>query len=194
MLYKNVDAAELAIDKRELSRRLSLPTELCVANDSRYQKLISSVTPSYAAERVPIRQAEGGVLIGNIFAKSEALMRVARGCEECFIMVCTLGLGVDKLIAKESHLSVTDAFFTDAMADALIEALCDHAEREICASLVACPRFSPGYSDLPLEVGRGIVKALGAEVRQGIKFTDSGMMIPRKSVSAIICIKDSAEE
>ena len=66
----------------------------------------------------------------------------------------------------------------------------DTAEREITKGSVCAPRFSPGYADLPLEVGREIVKRLGADVRLGIGFTESGLMIPRKSVSAIVCVRD----
>ena len=105
-------------------------------------------------------------------------------------MVCTLGHGVDRLMAKEQHLSVTDAFAIDAMADALIESLCDEAEKRICKGLRTVPRFSPGYADLPLGVGQRIVNLLGADMRLGIRFTESGLMIPKKSVSAIVCVKD----
>ena len=105
-------------------------------------------------------------------------------------MVATLGVGVDRLIAREQHLSVSDAFVIDAMADALIEALCDNAERRLTEGEAVVPRFSPGYADLPLGVGAEIVRLLGADVRLGISFTESGLMIPRKSVSAIVCIRD----
>ena len=194
MFYKTVDASALAVNTQELSRRLSSPNDMFHLDDERYKRLVLAASPSYAAERVAIKRTGEGVFIGNIYTNSAALRRVCSGCEECFVMTCTLGHGVDKLIAKESHLSVVDAFYIDALADALIESLCDLAERELCDSLTTRPRFSPGYSDLPLSVGQEIVKLLGSEIRQGIKFTDSEMMIPRKSVSAIICIQRSVEE
>lgn len=193
MFYKNVDVVKLKVDHRELSARLGAPTCDSFADDCRYAKLLTSVAPAYVAERVEIKKAERGLFIGDIYTDSEALLRVAQDSDECFIMVCTLGYGADKLINKESHISVSDAFFIDAVADALIEALCDFAEGELCEGLFTAPRFSPGYADLPLSVGKSIVSRLGAETRLGIKFSEGGMMIPGKSVSAIVCIKHHKE-
>jgi cobalamin-dependent methionine synthase I len=139
---------------------------------------------------LPIWRENGEIFIGDIRIDGDAFAAVADGSSECFVMVCTLGMGVDRLIAKEQHLSVSDAFFIDAVADAMIEALCDAAERDFTDGLNTSPRFSPGYADLPLEVGKSIVGLLGADRRLGITFSESGLMIPRKSVSAIVCIKD----
>ena len=189
MLYKNVRADILVIDERELSRRLDAPDVKEYIGMPQWSRLLNVLDPSYSAERVPIKRSDDGVYIGECFTASSGFRKAAEGADECYVMACTLGLGVDKLIAKEQNVSVYGAFVTDAMADALIEALADLAEREICEGLITTPRFSPGYSDLELTVGRDIVALLGAGVRQGIRFTESGLMVPRKSITAIIPIK-----
>lgn len=190
MLIKNVDARELVLDDRELRKRLSSGGRVDYMGDERYLRLVDAASCSYACERLPITRRDGEIYVGSIRASGNAFAKVSFGCGECFVLVATLGIGTDRLIAKEQHLSVSDAFFIDAMADAMTEALCDAAERDICAGLDVLPRFSPGYADLPLEMGRELVKLLGADVRLGISFSESGLMIPRKSVSAIICIKE----
>ena len=190
MLFKNVNARELELDERELERRLSSGGRVEYKDDNRYLRLASAASCAYLAQRLPISRRDGEMLIGDIPVVSKALAKVARGCSECFVMVCTLGMGVDRLIAREQYTSVSDAFVIDAMADAMIESLCDAAERDITTGLVTVPRFSPGYADLPLNVGRNIVRLLCADTRLGISFSESGLMIPRKSVSAIVCIRD----
>ena len=189
MLQRGIEAKELRLDSRELSCRLMSDGQFDVYSHPGYERLISVATPMYIAYRAPIKRADGGIYIGEIFTDSRAFLKVAEDAEECFLLVCTLGLGVDHLISRESHISVSQAFITDAVADAMVEALCDAAENEICQGLTTCPRFSPGYSDLPLSIGKEIVKLVGADKRLGIRFTESEMMIPRKSVSAITCIK-----
>jgi cobalamin-dependent methionine synthase I len=76
------------------------------------------------------------------------------------------------------------------MADALVEALCDLAEREICAGLKTRPRFSPGYGDLELSLGEELVALTDADKLLRIRMTESGLMVPKKSVNALIVIKD----
>ncbi len=50
-------------------------------------------------------------------------------------------------------------------------------------------RFSPGYGDLPLAFQRQLLDALQADRRIGIGLTDTLLMTPSKSVSAIIGIR-----
>lgn len=194
MIYKSIDASELGIDERELAVRLSSPNTRSVLNSVHYDKLLKASSPAYVAERVSITVAQNGIFIGGIYTESKAIMKALKDSDECFIMVCTLGLGVDKLIAKEALTSVYDAFVIDAMADAAIEAACDFAERDMCGGCEILPRFSPGYADLPLTIGCEIVRLLRADTHLGIRFTDSGMMIPGKSVSAIVGIKRPEKE
>ena len=47
-------------------------------------------------------------------------------------------------------------------------------------------RFSPGYGDLPLETQRPLLQILDSGRRAGIVLSDTMLMIPSKSVSAII--------
>ena len=63
-------------------------------------------------------------------------------------------------------------------------------ERKITHGLAAHGRFSPGYADFELGIGREIISLTGAERVLGIKLTESGLMVPKKSVNAIIVIKN----
>lgn len=113
-------------------------------------------------------------------------------CSKAFVLIATLGPGVDLLIRKTQLQSMREAVAVDAAASACLEEYCD----EICAKLAESNsitmRFSPGYGDYPIEVQPQLLAFCGAEK---IGLTCSGyMMIPTKSVSAIIGIKDENYE
>ena len=104
------------------------------------------------------------------------------------MLVATLGIGVDRLILKTSKLSAKESFIIDAMADALIEALCDYAQKEIGESLTIGGRFSPGYADLPLSHQPSLIQFLDAGRRLGIFLGKSYLMSPSKSITAICAL------
>ncbi len=191
MINRNVNARELELDGRELAARLGVPYGAeSGAYRELYDELIAVAKPAYAATRVKLNREMGGITIGNATSGSTALMKLFEGSSSCLALVATLGVGVDRLILKTAQLSASRAFIIDAMADALIEALCDLAEREICDGLDTRPRFSPGYGDLELSLGKELVALSGADKTLGIRMTESGLMVPKKSVNALIVIKD----
>ena len=51
-------------------------------------------------------------------------------------------------------------------------------------------RFSPGYGDLPLAMQQDVMEALDCGRTVGITLTDSLLMTPSKSVTAIIGMKE----
>ena len=191
MTYASVDPRELRIDRRELCARLGTPLGAEIDGyDRLYEMLLSCTKPAYSAAYVSLSRQNGAIQLGNIKTDSKALAEVCRYSDECVLMAATLGIGVDRLLMRVANLSVSDAFIIDAMADALIEALCDKAEMTLLGDKEHAPRFSPGYADLPLLVGKDILVATDAERTLGIKLSESGLMIPRKSVNAIIAIKN----
>lgn len=191
MIYRNVDARELRLDSRELAARLGTPFggnsyELAGA----YDELVKAANPAYVAIRVKLNRENGGISIGKALSKSASLLKISEGASSCFILVASLGVGVDRLILKKAGISPSEAFIIDAMSDALVESLCDLAESQICEGLVTKPRFSPGYGDLELSLGKDLVAITGADKMLGIRMSESGLMIPKKSVNALIVIKD----
>lgn len=190
MDYKNIDPRILKINTNELCARLAIPLQCDFDFSELYERLVSEAKPAYVTKRVELIRENGEIRIGGIKTSSKALWRFSSGASGYILLVATLGIGVDRLILKTSKLSAKESFIIDAMADALIEALCDYAQKEIgeCSSVGG--RFSPGYADLELDVGYEILKACNAEKLLGIKITESGLMVPKKSVNAIIAIKE----
>lgn len=123
--------------------------------------------------------------------KSRNLSKNLGGCEEILILAATLGAGCDRLIQKYTRLSMTRAVIAQAAAAALLEAECD----ELCTRLSEeyekkgwffRPRFSPGYGDFSLDCQESLLEALGAGKQIGIRLTDSCLMMPSKSITAVM--------
>ena len=117
-----------------------------------------------------------------------------RGCERCALMCATLSVGTDSVIRAYESAEMEKAVIADCLASAAIEQVCDIAEREIQAAVGDFHytwRFSPGYGDLPLELQRRFIEVLQAQKRIGVTVTDSLILIPRKSVTAVMGISEN---
>lgn len=119
--------------------------------------------------------------------RSRALAKYLDGAEGVYVFAATLGIGADRVIRAAGYRGVLAQYVTDAVASAMIESLCDFAAAEL--PLLTCSRFSPGYGDLPLEVQPMLLGFLGADRELGIRLSESLLMTPTKSVSAIIRIE-----
>lgn len=110
------------------------------------------------------------------------------GCEKAVLFAATVGVGIDRLIAKYSAISPSRAVIMQAIGIERIEALCDvfcdDIEREYAAHTK--PRYSPGYGDVALDTQRNIFTLLHPEKHIGLTLNDSLLMSPSKSVTAII--------
>ena len=112
---------------------------------------------------------------------------------EVVLLAVTLGADVDRELRRLSLTNALEQVIFDASATALVERAADAAEALARAYATSCGsfaswRFSPGYGDLPLHVQRDFLAALDAGRQLGITLTPSDLMIPTKSVTAIVGI------
>ena len=112
------------------------------------------------------------------------------GCREVYLFCGTIGTGFDALLRRVSAISGADALILQAIGTAAIEGLMNSAEDEIKKELSAdeslTTRYSPGYGDFPLSSQHTILNLLDASRKVGISLTDTMLMIPSKSISAVI--------
>lgn len=116
-------------------------------------------------------------------------------CTQCAVLVCTLGAEFDLWVRREQQRDMARAAMLDALGSAWVESGCDAAEREIRArfpGMHLTDRFSPGYGDLPLTLQPALL-ALAGGGRIGVTATDSLLMHPQKSVTAIVGIADKPQ-
>lgn len=114
-----------------------------------------------------------------------------KNSKKCAVMAATLGIEVDNLIRRTQNSDMLKALTFNACATELIEKLCDKAENEIKAIADKNGddinfRFSPGYGDLPIDTQEKTLLVLDAMRKIGLTVTKNSIMIPSKSVTAII--------
>lgn len=185
------------INLREVHRYLRVP-ETNAAVDRLLQEAMDECLGElrydvcYAEYPVEI----SGDLVDLSFARTEShgLATALEGCERAVVFAATVGLAIDRRIARDGAVSPARALCTQAIGAERIEALCDAFCKELAeewsgvgASLT--PRFSPGYGDLSLEFQRDIFAALDCPRRIGLTLGEGLLMSPTKSVTAICGIK-----
>ena len=182
---------QLSFESNEVAFRLG--TERGYTNET-IEKckpiLLGEIDCRYTAVRVKTDVKDRTVDLGFFKTESFFLANNLKGCDSCFIMAVTLGQKVDMLLKRLSVLSAAEYYITDALASALADCAADRAEDAICGNKIRCPRFSPGYFDLPLELQPEVLKAVEAQKYTGITLSKNYLMIPQKSITAFIGIKN----
>ncbi len=133
---------------------------------------------------------------GDFSLESENLAKNLENCDKTIVFAATVGVGIDRLIAKFGRITPAKLLLADALGSERIEALCDafseDIKRETGAELKS--RFSPGYGDLDLSAQRMLFAVLDPTKRIGLTLSDSLIMSPSKSVTAIIGLYKGAEK
>ena len=107
------------------------------------------------------------------------------------VLLCgTIGAEFDRWQRRLSVTSAADALLSQRIGLAAVEKVMDDLEAKAKAEVEGegrklLPRKSPGYGDLPLEMSREIINCLDATKRIGVSITDSDLLVPSKSVTAI---------
>lgn len=125
---------------------------------------------------------------GAFVFRSKKLASNLQGCNSAILFAATIGVEIDRIISKYGRISPSKALMFQAIGTERVEALCD----AFCADIEAefntgtMPRFSPGYSDLPLDCQKDVFSVLSPEKHIGLFLNDSLLMSPSKSVTAIV--------
>lgn len=126
--------------------------------------------------------------------KSKSLSTLLENCDEIIIFAATVGLEIDRYIAKQQRISPVKALLANAYGAERIENLCDTFCTDIKEQLQSenrfiTKRFSPGYGDFPLEAQKEMFALLDPNRQIGVSLNESLLMSPSKSVTAIMGIK-----
>ena len=144
--------------------------------------LMACARPRSVWRRFPLALGEGRVETAGLQVESLHLRRHLEGCTAVCLFAATLG---------------PEAVMIQACAASLLEVYCD----ECCAAIAAQtaaegltlrPRFSPGYGDFPISCQRALLRALEAPKRIGLTATETMMLTPTKSVTALVGLSPEA--
>lgn len=174
------------------------PGPLLPLAESCCRELLAAARPrwtwrAFACEETP----EGLRLSCGLLLPGKDLARHLLGCREAVLMAATLSQGVDALLRRTQLSDLSRSLVLESCATAAIEEVCDRGEAVIRGkypdrSLTS--RYSPGYGDLPVTLQGEFLALLDAPRRLGLCATESSILTPRKSVTAVIGIREPGAE
>lgn len=143
-------------------------------------------------------QPDGQIQIENVTIESSSLSKNLEGCREAVLLGATLGAQVDLLMKRYSVTDMARAVVWQACAAAYLEEYCDNLQAKIGEEMKAQgkwirPRFSPGYGDFDIRHQEDILRMLEAPKKIGLTRTESYMLTPTKSVTAVIGISSQKD-
>ncbi len=153
--------------------------------------LESEITPRYVYRVFDIEPTADGVrLVGSsLVFKGKDIVDHLEGCEKCVLLCATASARADEIIRLKETQDMAQGYMTDCLASAAVESICNELEAELAKKLSGWYftwRFSPGYGDFPLDIQPDIIETLNAGKRAGVSCTESLLLVPRKSVTAVI--------
>ena len=139
-----------------------------------------------------------GTLAGTDFCPAgEDVGALLQDCKQVILMAATLGAEAEALLRRMQVEDMAQAMILDACASAAIENVCDNLCQDLAerfAPRYLTDRFSPGYGDMPFAQQRSLCRVLDVTRRIGVSLSDSGLMIPQKSVTALIGVADKPQK
>lgn len=175
----------------------------CKSADSETQKLLTDcineandkLTYKVCYCELPVTVKDDICDFGTFKTRSQSLSKNLDGCDRVILFGTTVGVEIDRLIAKYGRISPARALMMQAIGAERIEALCDAfcADIQNTLSIGLKPRFSPGYDDLSLDTQKDIFALLDCSKHIGLTLNSSLLMSPSKSVTAIIGLTDKKE-
>ncbi|MCC8121962.1 MAG: methionine synthase [Oscillospiraceae bacterium] len=172
---------------QELSATVSDLVDTCMA------EIRTAAHPRHIWRVFPLRpDAEGLALTQTDLILSGCDIRAhLSGCTRAALMAVTLGIAADRYIDSRKRTDLTAALILDACATQHVEEVCDRVQEEIAQDaagegLTVTARFSPGYGDLPLAIQPQVLRILDTERKIGLTCTERQLLLPRKSVTAVI--------
>ena len=117
----------------------------------------------------------------------------------CAVMAVTCGLPNERELMRLNALGGVDALVFDAAGSALVESAADACNADIVSrahseGLFTNYRYGPGYGDLALDIQGELLRVIGADKALGMSTTESNMLIPTKSVTALVGLFNEPQE
>ena len=177
----------------ELSRRIELVVEhLELDIEPRGVRRVFAVDATGVDE-------QGGPsirLVGtNVELRGRDIYRHLKDARFAALMACTLGMDAERRLRTTGAQQPLEGAVLDAACSAYVEAAVEQMDRQVKTAAAAHGlagnwRFSPGYGDCPLSAQRSIVNALNATRLIGLTVTPTSLLMPTKSITAVIGLFD----
>lgn len=153
-------------------------------------QLISKVMGSW--EIYDYNSTSGQISSNPIYyIKGNSIHNHLKRAVKIIVIAATIGDAIDQAITEKFNKGqYTNAFLMDAAATAAVESSLDSMEQTIAGIIKnsgyhLLPRYSPGYGDWDIHFQPQMLK-LSEATKINLRLTSSYMLVPRKSVTAVI--------
>ena len=187
---RTLELGEIPFDEKEILRYALMPSTAPAPDELPLEECLK-------AARSAVRCRAVWQDLGFAKTASRRLRRHLEGCAEILLFACTAGSEIERRINREKLVSPVRGLLMSAIGSQQVEGACDR----LCDLLAAeypekqlVTRYSPGYGDLPLEIQKDVFRALDCERSIGVTLTESLLMQPSKSVTAVIGMKERDAE
>ena len=177
--------------------------ELAARIDRVVTDLERSVTPRGVRQVFPVDasglDADGEPCIRlagtTVELRGRDIYRHLKDTRLCALLACTLGMESERTLRMLGSQHPLESAVFDAACSAYVEAAVEEmdtaAKRDAAAlGLTGNWRFSCGYGDCPLDAQPAIVATLNATRLIGLTVTPTNLLLPSKSVTAMIGLFD----
>lgn len=167
------------------------PDAQTIKDISEAEKTASSLTPTITKAEFCVKTEKDGILLSgtDVILKGTLAKSKFDCCRKIVVVLATLGLQSEILLARTFALSPKKGIVLDAVYTDLLEKLLDETEKEL-EKEYGCiqKRISCGYGDLPICTQKQLFDLIDGE-RLGVKMNECFMLVPNKSVIALIGVK-----
>ncbi|MBQ9086131.1 MAG: Vitamin B12 dependent methionine synthase activation subunit [Clostridia bacterium] len=186
------------VDRREILRYAGIRgevSELEILLDDCLLETLNKLSYRVCFCQFPLREEGDALDLGFAVTESRDLKRHLAGCHHTVVFAATVGMELDRLIARYGYTSPLRALMLQAIGAERIEALCDRFCEELQEEMKERgwkigSRFSPGYGDLPLETQSVLFQVLDCPRKIGLTLNASLLMSPSKSVTALMGVSN----
>jgi hypothetical protein len=194
------NAMRVALPMKAIYKRLGFKKGVTELNPAEEEKLVAAIHEASGVVHLKgaacmlglVRVDKSGVeLEGGTIFSSSALAGMLSGCEQVLLMGATAGQAIMEEISSATQSeNLTRAVVLDAvaseMADSGLDWITDYMNQDLMrkARRITKARFSAGYGDFSLENQKAVHAILHLE-KIGVSITDSFILMPEKSVTAV---------
>ncbi len=193
--------AELQIDLQEVARYLGYGQQEMEGDTLQAVQAVTEQLRAVATPRVThqLFSLDGTSLQGtNLTLEGADIAKLLQSCDRCILLAATLGQGVDGLLRRLQITDLSRAVIADVCASSMIEDYCNQVngaleEHWLEQGCYLTSRYSPGYGDMPLSTQTPLCGLLNTTKTMGLTPTEAHILIPRKSITAVIGISRSPQ-
>lgn len=167
--------------------------------DSCETQILKAIQPRYIYQIFDITHLEDCISVDNTNLKlyGNDIKNHLNGCDKAILMCATISSNVDRVIRMAEISDMAKALILDVLSSVAIENVCNQVDsiiKEEYPQYYQTWRFSAGYGDFPIDIQRDFLNVLNAPKKIGLCVTDTNIMTPRKSVTAVMGLSENPIE